>query len=133
MSFAFDCQAEGASEEELEELQELCEGILPDEYLSLLAYSNGGEWSLPVMPHCFVLFEVKTVIGNLVGTDFTEVFPNCVPIGGDGMTDYVALRFRGEKIDIVGIDATEDDVDTATYPIASSFADLMAMVGREAN
>lgn len=131
MSFTFASQAEPASDEELGELAEVSGQILPETYLSLLKYSNGGEWPIAVEPFEFMLFDVRTVIGNLIGTDFTEVFPDCVPIGGDGMSEYVALDFATKPVRVVAIDATDEDPEASLYPVAATFEEFVAFIGRD--
>ncbi|MAK60186.1 MAG: hypothetical protein CMK09_04330 [Ponticaulis sp.] len=131
MAFSFEAQKPPASDEALGELTDTFGHILPESYLALLKYSNGGEWSLAVEPFDFVLFEVPIVIGNLRGTDFTEVFPDCLPIGGDGMTEYIALDFSIKPARVVAIDATEDDPETAIYPVSASIEEFISLIGTE--
>lgn len=132
MKLPFSSQNKPAEDDEIAALKEVAGFPLPSSYIALLQYSNGGEWPIPVSPFSFLLFEVDAVIGNMQGTDFTEVYPDCVPIGGDGMSEYVALDFSEDGPPrVVAIDAMEDDRSEALYPVANSFEAFLALIGQE--
>ncbi len=137
MKLPFESQSPSASEEEIEALEEAVGITLPPIYKALLTYSNGGEWPLDISPFTFYMFDVDTVIGNLTGTDFTEAFPDCLPIGGDGMSEYIALAFTSEDDEVeedplvVAIDAMADNAKDALYPVAKSLSEFVRHIGKE--
>lgn len=128
----FDSQHPSATDEEIETLEEVAGLTLPPVYQALLKYSNGGEWPIDISPFIFVMFNVDTVIGNLTGTDFTEAYPGCLPIGGDGMTDYIALDFSGGgEPRVVAIDATENNPAEALYLMTETLDEFVKSIGCE--
>lgn len=128
----FDSQNPPATDEEIETLEEVAGLSLPPIYQALLKYSNGGEWPIEIPPFIFVMFDVDTVIGNLTGTDFAQVYPDCLPIGGDGMTEYIALDFSGGgEPRVVAIDATESDLAEALYLMTDTLDEFVKSIGRE--
>ncbi|HBH89511.1 SMI1/KNR4 family protein [Ponticaulis sp.] len=131
MTYTFDAQNPPVDDGEITALEELLDAPLPENYKALLKYSHGGEWPIPVAPYDFVMFEVDTVIGNLTATDFAEAFPGLLPIGGDGMSDYIALDFTGGgAAKVVGVDAVESAPEDAVYPIAETLEAFLEMVGQ---
>ncbi len=132
MKLPFDSQTPPATDEEIETLKSVSPHELPPVYLALLKYTNGGEWPINVAPFVFVMFDTDTVVGNLTGTDFGEVYPDCVPIGGDGMSEYIALDFSEPGPPrIVAIDATEEDQSSALYPVKNSLEEFIRIIGQE--
>ena len=59
------------------------------------------------------------------------ILPDCVPIGGDGMSEYVALDFATKPARVVAIDATDEDPEASLYPVAATFEEFVALIGRE--
>ena len=131
MHHNFERQNPPVDDSEITALEELLDAPLPANYKGLLMYSHGGEWPIPVAPYDFVMFEVDTVIGNLTATDFAEAFPGLLPIGGDGMSDYIALDFTGGgAAKVVGVDAVESAPEDAVYQIAETLEAFLEMVGQ---
>lgn len=135
MKLPFDAQNPPASDEDIENLEEVMGGSVPPVYALLLRYSNGGEWPIDVEPFTFVMFDVDTIINNLTGTDFTDAFPGFMPIGGDGMSEYIALDLNGEdeaSPRVVAIDALEEEAEAAIYPVADTIEAFAAHIGKQA-
>lgn len=134
MTFSFTAQKSPATEAELAPLISATEFVLPDRYLYLLRHSHGGEWPLPVWPFTLDLFTVDTIIRNLTATDFGEVYPDFLPIGGDGMSAYICLDFRETSGPaVVAIDASEDDNPNAAERLADTFDAFVTLIGRSAD
>lgn len=132
MKLPFDRQNPPATDEDIETLKSVSPHELPPVYLALLKYTNGGEWPISMAPFTFVMFETNVVVGNLTGTDFGEVYPHCVPIGGDGMSEYIALDFSEPGPPrVVAIDATEEDQSSALYPVTNTLEEFIREIGKE--
>lgn len=135
MKLPFDAQNPPASDEDIERLEEVMGLPVPPVYALLLRYSNGGEWPIDLEPFTFVMFDVDTIITNLTGTDFTEAYPGFLPIGGDGMSEYIALDLNLEDEAgprVVAIDALEENPETAIYPVADTVEAFAAHIGKQA-
>jgi hypothetical protein len=73
-----------ASEEAIQALIRETGLDFPEEYLSLLRYSNGGEGELAVQPLWFVIFPVENVVKRNQGLEIAKWLPG-----------YVAFRSSG--------------------------------------
>lgn len=94
-----------AKEEELLRLINESGIDLPEEYLSLLKYCNGGEGALGIQPYWLVLDSIREVI-DLNNTEFyKDEFPNYFFIGGNGGIELFAFdTSRSQPWPIVMID-----------------------------
>lgn len=120
----------GATGEALNRLKTLAPGPLPESYLALLAYSNGGEGPLPLQPYNFVLDPADAVADALEAGSYEEFFPGFVMIGSNGGGDFVAFDIRTTAPwPVVSIDMTNIDLDESVMPIAADFDAFLALVG----
>jgi hypothetical protein len=119
-----------ASEENILRLIQSCKVKLPDEYLDLLRFSNGGEGDLALPPLLFVLLNVDEVLEMLKDNLYREEFPDFPFFGGNGGLEKIAFNLRNaEPYPIVMIDpiaGLEGAVE-----IASDMAQFFAAIGLE--
>lgn len=122
----------GASNDALQSLREVVGVNLPKEYFELLAYSNGGEGSLPMSPFNFCLDSAEVATNNKVENIYDEFFPGFFVFGGSGGGDYIAFDIRSsEPWPIVAIDMTNIDLDESVNFIAKNFPTFLEQVGLE--
>jgi predicted metal-dependent HD superfamily phosphohydrolase len=123
----------GASREALEALRAGAGVELPGEYFDLLAFSNGGEGPLDVMPLNFCLDSAEDALRrNQVEKLYEEFFPGFFVFGTSGGGEYIAFDLRGARPwPVVAIDATNIDLDESVDPIAVDFKSFLGHVGVE--
>lgn len=121
---------DGASEATIEKLGIVSPFVLPQPYLALLAFSNGGEGELPVQPWWFVLDSAEDVIETEQGGTFKEFFPEFFVIGSNGAGEAIAfdLRSSGSR-PIVAFDMINTNLDESVLPIAPDFDAFVEMIG----
>lgn len=83
-----------ATNEALQALTANCDFELPEEYLSFLRYSNGGEGSLCIEPWYFQLCSAEEVIAYNQGYNVEEFLPGWLAIGSNGGGDMLAICKR---------------------------------------
>lgn len=122
--------AEGADSEDLAKMVAASRMTLPDDYLSFLRVSNGGQGPLPVEPFWLALDSVDTVTNTLADGTFTEFFPSFIVIGSNGAGEGIAFDFRsGRDAGVVYFDMTNIDLAESAQPLAASFTGLLALAG----
>jgi hypothetical protein len=84
-----------ARKEEIEQLSQVAPGPLPNEYVALLRYSNGGEGPLALPPFYFMLYEVDLAREINENADQRELYPGYFVIGSNGGLEIVAFDTRG--------------------------------------
>jgi hypothetical protein len=84
-----------ASEKALEQLRAIAPAALPDEYLALLRYTNGGEGPLALPPLYFILYKSEYVIEMNLSTDQRELYSGYFVIGSNGGLETIAFDTRG--------------------------------------
>lgn len=96
----------GATAEELSRLRAVAPGALPERYLNLLAYSNGGEGPLPTQPYNLCLDAARTVTQTIESNNHNRAdLQGFLIIGGNGGSEYIALDTRnGTPWPVVTID-----------------------------
>jgi len=123
----------GASAEVLQTLQATVAIDLPDQYINLLNYSNGGEGPLPVQPYNFCLDSSEYVIERVLSGATEEFFPGFLMFGGNGGGEYIAFDIRGpQPWPVVAIDMTNIDLAESVLFIARDFEEFLSFVGIEA-
>ena len=119
-----------ASEENVLQLVQSCKVKLPDEYLALLRFSNGGEGDLALPPLLFVLFDVEEVLEMLKDSFYREEFPDFLFFGGNGGLEKIAFNLRnGEPYPIVMIDPIAGS--ESAVEIALDMAQFIEAIGLE--
>lgn len=121
---------EGAASADLAKVVAASRMALPEDYLSFLRVSNGGQGPLPVEPFWLVLDSVDTVTDTLADGTLTEFFPSFIVIGSNGAGEGVAFDFRsGGEAGVVYFDMTNTDLAESARPLAASFTGLLALAG----
>lgn len=121
---------EGAASEDLAKLVAASKIALPEDYLSFLRVSNGGQGPLPVEPFWLALDSVNTVTDTLAVGTFTEFFPSFIVIGSNGAGEGIAFNFRsGGEAEVDYFDMTNTDLAESVQPLAASFTELLALAG----
>jgi hypothetical protein len=87
-----------ASEGAIQALCERCDFPLPEEYLTLLRYSNGGEGKLSINPGWFWIYPAEEVIENNLGYQVAEFLPEYFAIGSSGGGEMLVLRKRDNTL-----------------------------------
>ncbi len=107
-----------------------CDFALPEEYLSFLRYSDGGEGFLSVEPWYFQLFRAQDVIAYNQGYKVEEFLPGYFAIGSNGGGEMLAIRKQDGSpcpVYMVPFIMSESDV----VQIADDFQMFAMALGRE--
>lgn len=103
---------------------------LPEDYLTFLRLSNGGEGELGVQPGWFQLWEAENVIEFGVGYEVPKYAPGFFAIGSNGGGEILAFDFREDALGAVvtlpciGLAADE------AWTVAANFTEFAAQMGR---
>ena len=104
---------------------------LPEEYLTLLQHSNGGEGELGVEPGWFQLWPNEKVIEYNNSYEVAENVPGFFGFGSSGGGELLAFDMRGGKPwKIVMIPFIVMQVEDAIV-IADDFGTFVQSIGRE--
>lgn len=82
-----------ASPDTLSELRKVAPPGLPESYIGLLEFSDGGEGPLPVTPYNLCLDPARTVIEGIHGR--SPDYVGFLIFGGNGGGEYLAFDLRG--------------------------------------
>jgi hypothetical protein len=98
--------ASGAAADELSRLRAVAPHDLPERYLELLAFSDGGEGPLPSQPYNLCLDSAGTVAETIESENHGQAdLQGFLIIGGNGGGEYIAFDTRnGAPWPIVTID-----------------------------
>lgn len=107
---------------------------LPQAYLDLLAYSDGGEGPLAVQPYYFALDPGEVAFEAHSTGQHHEFFPGFFIFGSSGGGEFIALDTRGgaQPWPVVSIDMTNIDLAESVMPVAATFDAFLELVGHEA-
>lgn len=83
-----------ATESAIQVLVANCDFELPEEYLTILRYSNGGEGPLCIEPWYFRICSAEEVVTFNRSYDVDKYLPGYFVIGSDGGDDLLAIRKR---------------------------------------
>ncbi len=120
-----------ASEASLARLRKLSPVELPQSYLDLLAFCDGGEGPLPVEPLWFQLDPADVIADAIKHRQHTAGFPGFIVIGSNAGSEYIALDVRGSSPwPVVAIDMTNGKLDESIHPISPSFDSFLALIGQ---
>jgi SMI1 / KNR4 family (SUKH-1) len=103
---------------------------LPDDYLTLLAFSNGGEGELGIKPGWFQLWPAEEVLELNRGYELAEFLPGFFGFGSNGGGELLALDYRNGppyKVAMVPF-IPMDQAEAVT--IAETFAEFLRALGR---
>ena len=121
----------GATDIEIGRLTRASPVALPQDFLQLLRFSNGGEGDLALPPLMFVLDSVDDIVAGFRDPFLTEYFPGFLFMGGNGGLERIAFDLRGRvpPWPIVMIDPIAGP-DSAVQ-IASDIQSFVAAIGLE--
>ena len=106
---------------------------LPDEYLELLRYSNGGEGNLAVEPGWFQLWPAEKVIEFNEGYEVNKFIPGFFGFGSSGGGEMLALDTReGRPYKVVRIPFIPMKAELARL-VAEDFENFACALGHETN
>ena len=118
-----------ANEAEIKELVNSVETNLPQEFLDLLEFSNGGEGDIALQPLLFYLYEIKEII-NLKKNEFYKTeFPNHLFFGGNGGLEIIAFDLRKNPYSVVMIDPIAGE--ESAIEISPNIAEFIKAIGLE--
>jgi hypothetical protein len=104
---------------------------LPEEYLSLLLYSDGGEGKLGIEPGWFQLWPTADVINLNRSYEVDKNVPDFFGFGGDGGGELLAFDIKhGKPWRIVMIPFIPMTADQAII-IANNFVEFIQAIGRD--
>ena len=83
---------QASSESTIQSLIEGCNFELPDEYLTFLRFSSGGEGFLCIEPWYFQLWSAEEVVSYNDGYKVEEFLPGYFAIGSSGGGEMLAIR-----------------------------------------
>ena len=127
-------KVEGASSEAIALLKSIAPVDLPENYYSLLSFSNGGEGPLAVQPLWFCLYAAEDAAQIERDGTFQEFFEGLFVIGGNGGGEVVAFDLReSEPYPLVTFDMTNVNLPESVQPIAPSFDAALELIGRNAS
>jgi len=114
---------------EIEQLSSSTGIDLPQEFLDLLKFSNGGEGDIALPPMIFQLDKIQDII-NLAKDDFYKnEFPNFLFFGGNGGLEMIAFDLQTKPHPIVMIDQIGGE-ESATE-IAPTIVEFIKAIGLE--
>ncbi len=120
-----------ASEEAIATLTADCDFALPDDYLSFLRYSNGGEGVLSIEPGYFQLWTAEELVEHNQGYQVDVFAPSFFAIGSSGGGEMLAIRKQDGSpcpvymIPFIGMDESD------AIQIARDFATFAMALGRD--
>lgn len=118
-----------APETEIEELKNSVKIELPQEFLDLLRFSNGGEGNIALPPLIFKLDAIQEII-NLQNDEFyREEFPDCFFFGGNGGLEIIAFDLRKKPYSVVMIDPISGE--ESAIEIAPNITEFIKAIGLE--
>lgn len=118
-----------ATETEIEELKSLIKIELPESFLNLLRFSNGGEGDIALPPLIFRLDEVQEIINLRKNEFYKNEFPNYLFFGGNGGLEMIAFDLRKMPYAIVMIDPIAGE--ESAIEIAPNITEFIKAIGSE--
>lgn len=121
---------DGAKAEELVRLRAVVPSDLPERYLDLLAFSDGGEGPLPVSPYNLCLDPANIVVETFKCHNHGQAdLEGFLIFGGNGGGEYIAFDLRGgSPWPVVTIDMVAGgDSAEALAPNFDAFVDLIGI------
>jgi hypothetical protein len=119
----------GASAQSIDELRAAAPSELPQSYLALLSYSDGGEGPLAVQPYNLVLDRIEEVIARIANRNYGQPeFDGFLIFGGNGGGEHLAFDTRrGVPWPVVSIDMVVGR-DSAEA-VARDFDNFLDLIG----
>jgi hypothetical protein len=120
-----------ASEEAVKELVEQSGLDLPEDYLSFLKFSNGGEGHINIQPGWFRIWHAEEVIETNEDYELNEDLPGFFGFGSSGGGEMLAFDMRDTKpwpVVMIPFGALEEEF---AIKIAVDFLAFADAIGRE--
>jgi hypothetical protein len=118
-----------ASDEDLKKLRRAFHVALPDRYIELLRFSNGGEGELGAKPGWFAPWSAVDVMHFNRIYEVQERLPGLIGFGSNGAAEMFAFDTRAvEPWPVLAISFASDDVEKATW-VAKDFDAFVALIG----
>ncbi len=125
---------EGASEEAVSRLSAVASIKLPESYLMLLRYSNGGEGPLPIAPWNFCLDTAELAADTEQGGKLKEFFPSFYVLGTSGGGEAIALDTNAHApYPVIQFDMTNCNLTESVQSLATDFDMFLGLIGRVAD
>jgi hypothetical protein len=120
---------DGAPAQTIEDLRAAAPSELPESYLELLSFSDGGEGPLPVNPLNLCLDPVQEVITRIANGNYGQPeFDGFLIFGGNGGGEYLAFDMRqGTPWPVVTIDMVAGR--ESAEAVASDFDNFINLIG----
>ena len=120
-----------ASENEIRQLTSRAKAQLPQEYLALLRFGNGGAGPLALPPLYLLLCSVQDCLTDFYDSDFlVEYYPDFIFFGSNGGLESIAFDLRsGPPWPIVMIDLNAGP--ESAQEIAPHMAAFIESIGYE--
>ena len=120
----------GASAEALQALRDVAPVPLPQSFYDLLAFSDGGEGSLSVLPLTFFLNPAAEITRLERDGTLKHFFPGFFAFGSDGEGEIVAFDYRTgtAPYPIIGFDMANIDPGAPVSAIAADFDQFLALL-----
>ena len=124
-------RVDGASAQTIEDLRAAAPSELPESYLELLSFSDGGEGPLSVQPYNLVLDPTQEVIARIANRNYGQPsFDGFLIFGGNGGGEYLALDTRqGAPWPVVTIDMVAGPESAEV--VAGHFDEFVGLIGVE--
>ena len=120
---------DGATDDELSSLVNHVDFELPQKYLELLKFSNGGEGPLSVQPFNFVLDNIEDTISMFSSEHYRNLYHGYFIFGGNGAGELMALKIRTGEI--ISFDSTNSDLEEASLFVSKCFDEFVNYIGIE--
>jgi len=122
-------KVDGATTDVISTLRSVSPTGVPARYYELLAFSNGGEGSLPVQPFNLCLDTADEVAASAREGRYKELADFFV-FGGSGGGELIAFDMRADAPwPIVAIDMTNIDLEESVTSVAPDFEKFVDMIG----
>lgn len=118
-----------ATETEIQELLNSIGHKLPQEFLELLRFSNGGEGDLALPPLIFRLDKIQEIISSIEDEFYKKEFPNFLFFGGNNGLEKIAFDLRKQPFSIVMIDPIAGE--ESAVEIAPNITEFINTMGVE--
>jgi hypothetical protein len=106
---------------------------LPQDFLTFLKLSNGGEGELGVWPGWFIIWAAETVPERNKAYEVADRYPGFVAFGSNGGGEMLAFDLRcAGTCPIVALPFIGLDVEEA-MPVAPDFSAFVKQLGRESS
>lgn len=117
-------KSKGADDSEINQLQSAINFELPEAYINLLRFSNGGEASLRVQPLYFVLDSIQDAL-SYFESDASKAFSGYFIFGGNGGGELLAIEQQTSAV--VCIDSCNSNTEEVIR-IASTFDEFLSYI-----